>query len=247
MKKSRKITFWICIVSIFIGFGNLSSLSQNNKKTDLAKIETQKAYERGRQMWFDENLGSNGRSCESCHPNGFLTNAETYPRYKHILRTIATISMTHNFAIVNESDGKPWVIGSEDANAIALFVMAFANGKRLEMEEPHSINDEWILNGEQLFSSTDLGTNGASCAQCHSKKKSSSNNTKPVDLKGVVAYYPKFHPHFGRVVTLEQQINYCIESQLEGTPLELNDKKIVELYCYLADISQGTKISVAQF
>ena len=224
----------------------ISSIGQDNGNgSELAMNETRKAYERGREMWFDDNLGTNGKSCESCHPGGYISRAESYPRYKHILRTMATVSITHNFAIVAESKGKSWKLGSEDANALALFTTALANGKKLEMVEPHAINKEWIKKGEDLFVSTDLGKNGTSCANCHTKKHTTIS--EPIDLKGIVAYYPKFRPNFGRVVTLDQQIGSCIKNKMDGKNLALDDNKIIELYCYLADISQGTKISVAEF
>ncbi len=240
-----KLILLIGLAAIFASGALLSSVGQDNLSS-LALEETRKAYERGREMYFDENLGTNGKSCHTCHPDGFMTRAESYPRYKHILRTIATVSITHNFAIVAESAGTPWELGSEDANALALYVTWLSNGKKLQWEEPHTLNKEWIKKGKRLFDSSELGGNGAACADCHSKKSNAARIKEPIDLKGIVAYYPKFRPHFGRVVTLEQQINHCIVDTMEGPSLALDDTRIVELYCYLAEISQGTKISVAK-
>ena len=115
----------------------------------VANTAFNRAYERGKEIWFDKNLGTNGFNCEACHPGGELTNAYSYPRYKHVLGTMATLSMTHNFAVVNETRGKPWVLGSEDANAIALFVKSLSNGYTLRMA--HAFRDEWVKKGKRNF------------------------------------------------------------------------------------------------
>ena len=201
-------------------------------------------------MWFNSELGSNGRSCESCHPGGEMTRAENYPRYKHILHTMATISMTHNFAVVNESKGNPWELGSYDANALALFVTSMANSKKIEMAWPLEYKKEWVEKGRLAFSDTTLGSNKMSCQSCHENGKGNSQNIKdkiPTSLKGTSGTYPRYSFEIGKVITLEQQVNYCIENYLKGDPLPLDDKTIVALCSYLTALSEGKKISVARF
>ncbi|MCI0512832.1 hypothetical protein L0128_06440 [candidate division KSB1 bacterium] len=204
------------------------------------------SWERGREMWFDPQIGSNGRSCESCHVGGDLTNAEAYPRYKHILRTMATISMTHNFAVVNENKGQPWVLGSEDANALALYVQSLANGKNMRMAGPETFKRDWIERGRQVFSNTQLGSNGKCCQDCHPPKRAQKMRVMPVQLplKGAAAVFPRYHFTLKKVITLEQQINYCVETYLAGAPLPLNHETVVALSCFVTSLSQGKKVNV---
>ncbi|MDZ7330505.1 MAG: c-type cytochrome [candidate division KSB1 bacterium] len=228
------------------------------KKQRIAVIDTneisilaeRKALDRGKAIWFNTKLGANGFSCESCHESGMDTNAELYPRYKHILRTVATLSMTHNFAVVRESKGKPWELGGEDANALALFVTSFANGKPMRMTEPKSIHKQWIARGDSIFHDVNLGTNQRSCAACHEPTKNKSREFAEAEkgpfLRGIAARYPRYRHELGRVVTLEQQINYCIETRQCGAPLALDSQQIVALCCYLAHLSHGRKIAVAK-
>ena len=242
----------IIIFLFFVLYGCSSTQRQSFSSTEHKKAAneaTRLSYERGRQIWNDPDLGDNGRSCASCHVNGEMTNAEKYPRYKHILRTMATISITHNFAVVNESKGEAWEIGSEDANAITLFVQSLANGKEMRMTRLGGIDDEWLQKGSAAFIDASLGSNGKSCATCHSLdgKASKSNEAgRGPDLKGVAAYFPRYNPHFNRVIIAEQQINYCITEYMQGAPQKLDSEQIVALYYYLARNSEGTKISVAQ-
>jgi cytochrome c len=238
----------IVIVNFCCGSSSLQQ-NQNAEFTNLAHSVERQTYEKGKKLWFNPNNGGNGPNCESCHLNGNMTNAETYPRYKHILKTMATISMTHNFAVVNESKGNAWELGSEDANAIALFVTSFANGKKLRMAPPEEYNEEWTKNGRTIFKSEQLSKNGKSCENCHSEviKRKDNNAIPQKSLKGITAIYPKFSQQYNRVITIEQQINNCIESNLEGSALPLDSDEIISLCCYLASLSEGKKVSVAQF
>ncbi len=219
-------------------------------KAEIARSEELKALERGRDIWFDPNTGTNGRSCESCHPDGEMTNAEQYPRYKHILRTMATLSMTHNFAVVNESKGTAWELGSYDANALVLYVKSLANGKPIHMAWPKKYRDEWISQGKIAFNNPGVGTNNLSCASCHQNKgqKQQVVQREPAPkLKGIAAIYPRYSFEQEKVITLEQQVNYCIEEKLYGTPLPLDSETIVAICCYVTSLSKGKKIVVANY
>lgn len=218
-------------------------------KAEIAKREEMKSLVHGKKIWFDPDTGTNGRSCESCHPGGEMTNAEQYPRYKHILRTMATLSMTHNFAVVNESKGKPWEFGSYDANALVLYVQSLANGKAMRMAWPKEYRDDWINRGKIAFSNPEIGTNNLTCASCHKKNKTNekvSQEKFALELKGVAARYPCYSFEQGKVITLEQQVNYCIEKKLTGASLSLDSETIVALCCYLTHLSKGKKMAVAK-
>ncbi|MCI0495458.1 hypothetical protein L0Z72_10670 [candidate division KSB1 bacterium] len=247
---------FLCIICVFIiaAFSSCGSAKiqqySDPAKAEIARQKDLESLARGKAMWFDSELGSNGRSCESCHPGGEMTRAENYPRYKHILRTMATISMTHNFAVVNESKGKAWELGSDDANALALFVTSMANGKKIEMAWPLEYKKEWVENGRLAFSDTTIGSNGMSCQNCHQKGGEINHNLKeklPPSLAGSSGTFPRYSFEIGRVITLEQQVNYCIENYLKGSSLPLDDKTIVALCSYLTALSEGKKISVARF
>ena len=237
-------------LSLFFSCSSTSNRRHNDRvKNEIAISEELKSLARGKEIWMDPNTGTNGFSCESCHENGFLTNAEMYPRYKHILRTMATLSITHNFAVVKESRGKPWKIGSYDANALTLYVTSLANGKRLSISEPLTYSKMWIKRGKAVFDDPSIGTNKLSCGSCHQKgdqNKQAPQGRIASNLKGVPAIYPRYSFEQKEVITLEQQINLCIEKKLNGSPLPLDSEPIVALCCYLANLSKGRKIAVAK-
>ncbi|GFO55587.1 hypothetical protein GMSM_25940 [Geomonas sp. Red276] len=72
-----------------------------------------------------------------------------------------------------------------------------------------------VRRGEELFNSTQLGTNGKSCATCHPKGK---------NLAKAATYGDE------RLVSI---INGCIENPLSGTPLPKHSPEMASLVLYL--------------
>ncbi len=89
-----------------------------------------------------------------------------------------------------------------------------------------------VQKGRQLWTSPELGTNGVACAQCHPN----AANTHPET-------YPKFQQQLGRVIALRDMINWCIQQPLEGTPLSLNDPKMVALESYITYERRGIALA----
>ena len=56
---------------------------------DEAHAEFMSAVEKGRGLFVDPNLGSNGVVCTQCHPNGANTHPETYPKFQKQLGKVA--------------------------------------------------------------------------------------------------------------------------------------------------------------
>jgi cytochrome c len=89
-----------------------------------------------------------------------------------------------------------------------------------------------VQKGRDLWTSPDLGTNGVACAQCHPN----AANTHPET-------YPKFQKQLGRVVTLREMINWCLQQPLEGQPLGLDDARMVALEAYVTYERRGVPLS----
>jgi len=88
-----------------------------------------------------------------------------------------------------------------------------------------------VNKGEQLFHSA-LGTNQVSCDQCHPN----AANTHPET-------YPKFQQQIGRVVSLSEMVNWCIQNPLEGDPLPADDPKMVALLSYITYERRGVPLA----
>ena len=89
-----------------------------------------------------------------------------------------------------------------------------------------------VMEGEKLFHSAALGTNKVSCDQCHPN----AANTHPET-------YPKFQQQLGRVITLSEMVNWCIQNPLEGDPLPLDDAKMTALLSYITYERRGVPLA----
>jgi cytochrome c len=88
-----------------------------------------------------------------------------------------------------------------------------------------------VNQGEKLFHSGDLGKNRVSCDQCHPN----AANTHPET-------YPKFQKQLGKVVKLQEMINWCIQNPLEGDPLPLDDPRLTAMEAYITYERRGVKL-----
>lgn len=89
-----------------------------------------------------------------------------------------------------------------------------------------------VEKGRALWVSGELGSNGVACAQCHPN----AANTHPET-------YPKFQQQLGRVATLREMINWCLQQPLEGVPLELDSAEMVALEAYVAYERRGVEMA----
>lgn len=85
--------------------------------------------------------------------------------------------------------------------------------------------------GDKLFHSSKLGENTVSCGQCHPN----AANTHPET-------YPKFQKQIGKVVSLFEMINWCLQHPLEGKPLAADDPKMTALQAYITYERRGIKL-----
>ncbi len=74
---------------------------------------------------------------------------------------------------------------------------------------------EPLPSGEKLFNDPNLGSNGKSCATCHDQGKG-------LELAGD---YDE--------MMLREYMNFCIRDALKGTPLPLDDPRVIALERYV--------------
>jgi len=89
-----------------------------------------------------------------------------------------------------------------------------------------------VETGRQLWGSGDLGTNGVACGQCHPN----AANTHPET-------YPKFQQQLGRVISLGEMFNWCLQNPLEGEPLALDDPRMIALLAYATYERRGVPLA----
>ena len=95
--------------------------------------------------------------------------------------------------------------------------------------------DKLVAEGDRLFHSDELGSNGVACAMCHPH----ASNTHPET-------YPKFQTQLKKVALLRDMVNWCILNPLEGKELAYDDPRMVALEAYILTRRAGKPLEAGK-
>jgi thiosulfate dehydrogenase len=118
-------------------------------------------------------------------------------------------------------DGKvyeDYVVGSNPP----FLPMSFGQPTKREEQIWKAELDKLVAEGDRLFHSDEIGSNGVACAMCHPH----ASNTHPET-------YPKFQTQLKKVALLRDMVNWCIANPLEGKELPHDDPKMKALEAYI--------------
>ncbi len=102
-------------------------------------------------------------------------------------------------------------------------------------EELNLMNEELIelvKKGDELWHSPSLGTNGLTCANCHPDAANANPHT-----------FPKYQSNIGKVATLREMINWCIQIPLKGKTLPEDSEEMKALEAYAIYMYRGFKLN----
>jgi cytochrome c len=92
--------------------------------------------------------------------------------------------------------------------------------------------------GHALFMDTKLGTNGKSCNSCHAEGgavEATLGDQKLRAFNKLNTMYPRYWNN-GRVMTLDQVVNFCLTHPLAGKELAADSQKLTDLVAYCASV-----------
>jgi thiosulfate dehydrogenase len=95
--------------------------------------------------------------------------------------------------------------------------------------------DKLVAEGDRLFHSDEIGSNGVACAMCHPN----ASNTHPET-------YPKFQTQLKKVALLRDMVNWCIQNPLEGKPLAEDDPRMKALEAYILAQRKGVALDAGK-
>jgi len=98
---------------------------------ELWQNEYQAVVKKGRQVFTDPGLGTNGVVCAQCHPNGANTHPETYPKFQKQLGRVATLGEMINFCIRNPLEGKDLALDDQRMIALQAYIAEERRGVKL--------------------------------------------------------------------------------------------------------------------
>jgi cytochrome c len=97
--------------------------------------ELQEMIALGDKLWHgrDMPMSGNGQACNMCHADGAVTHPETYPKYKPQLGKVATVQEMIGWCIAIPNQGKPFVLGSKEMNALEAYMNWNNRGQIMEI------------------------------------------------------------------------------------------------------------------
>lgn len=111
-----------------------NSWSDEFSKEDVARWQQQfdDVAKKGRGLWTDPELGTNGVACAQCHPNAVNTHPETYPKFQKQLGKVAQLWEMINWCIRNPLEGENLAADDPKMTAMRAYIMQERRGVKIE-------------------------------------------------------------------------------------------------------------------
>lgn len=93
--------------------------------------ELDKAVKEGYRLFHDSSLGSNGISCDMCHPDADDTHPQTYPKFQTQLKGVALLRDMINWCIENPLEGKRLADDDPRMKALEMYILWAHKGEVL--------------------------------------------------------------------------------------------------------------------
>ncbi len=102
------------------------------REEQIWKAELSRMVDDGNQLFHNAKLGTNGISCDMCHPNASNNHPETYPKFQTQLKKAALLRDMINWCIENPLEGKKLAEDDPQMKALEAYILWQRNGKTLE-------------------------------------------------------------------------------------------------------------------
>lgn len=125
---------------------------------------------------------------------------------------------------------------------LVIGALSFAEEKETD---PKQELKQAFARGKELFADESLGTNGMSCNSCHVEggtKPGKMGDMEIPPFTHVAKKYPMYFKMAGKVMTLDQVINFCVTTPMEGEPLAWDDQRLADLASYIAWVNAKKQV-----
>ncbi|GIW44070.1 MAG: hypothetical protein KatS3mg077_1352 [Candidatus Binatia bacterium] len=92
------------------------------------EAELKRTIDEGYKLFHSPELGTNGISCDMCHPDASNTHPETYPKFQTQLKRIALLRDMINWCIENPMEGPPLAENDEKMKALEAYIISTRKG-----------------------------------------------------------------------------------------------------------------------
>ena len=137
-----------------------------NERAAYMMKKQQEGIDHGKALYSDSSLGTNARSCNTCHPGGGTNDGEaeipmalsngmkpalpipsligaaaTFPKYKVPNDAVITLANMNNNCIGMFMMGTPLDLNGQDAKDLAGYVATLSNGREVEIGKMNMMNN----------------------------------------------------------------------------------------------------------
>ena len=102
------------------------------RETRVWEAELTRTIDDGYKLFHSSELGSNGISCDMCHPDASNTHPESYPKFQTQLKKVALLRDMVNWCIENPLEGKKLADDDEKMKSIEAYILSTRKGVALE-------------------------------------------------------------------------------------------------------------------
>lgn len=99
---------------------------------ELWRKEYMAAVDKGRGVFTDPKLGTNGVVCAQCHPNGSNIHPETYPKFQKQMGGVVPLWVMINWCIQNPLEGEKLAPDDPRMFAIQTYITHERRGVKLD-------------------------------------------------------------------------------------------------------------------
>lgn len=135
----------------------------------------------------------------------------------------------------NHQFGKLKIVALGTCFLSAILTMGIAHAKtpltKAEADKQTNMLLVAVKKGDDLWHNPTLGTNGLACGNCHPDGSATNPHT-----------WPKYQTNLGKVGTLRDMINWCIEKPNEGEKLAADSEAMKALEAYIYYSNRNSKL-----
>ena len=102
------------------------------RETRVWEAELTRTIDDGYKLFHSSELGTNGISCDMCHPDASNTHPESYPKFQSQLKKVALLRDMVNWCIENPLEGKKLADDDEKMKSIEAYILSTRKGVALE-------------------------------------------------------------------------------------------------------------------
>lgn len=102
------------------------------RERQIWQAEVDRLIAKGYKIFHSQITGTNGISCDMCHPDASNTHPETYPKFQTQLKKVALLRDMINWCIEKPLEGKPLAEDSEEMKALEAYILSTRKGVPLE-------------------------------------------------------------------------------------------------------------------